>query len=556
MGKIFDSILNSRLYFKNEALQIDDPCQFGFTPNTSTTDCVFVLDTAIKSQQLKREPIYLCFVDFTKAFDYINRLALYHKLINQNIGDQLLRIIMSMYDKSSARVCHSGLMGNAFDSQCGVLQGGILSPKLFNEYLSDLPNYLNETHGIAIDNVTLTHIAYADDIVLLANSSENLQLSMNRLYEFCSKWHLIVNVGKTKVMKIGDRTSFSLSYNGEEIEEVENFKYLGHMLTNKYDIHKNMTDYIVTQAQKAIFALQGDTKNSLGYITPKLSVKMFDTYILPILEYNSELWSKTKPINEIEKVQLGYLKHMLGVRKQTSTLAVYGETGRFPLHVRQQMRVINYWLKLEKKSDDSIIKRCLRFQKNVLTQNSWFGKIKMILHNNCVQLRDLDSASSINAFSKEFKVKLYQKYHDDLISEISDSAKQPKLRTYKLIKTDIRIEPYLLINVSKKMYTKIARFRTSSHNLRIETGRHENPIIPAENRICNKCNLNEVENEIHCLIACPNQAQFREDLYNIAKQFINNFELLNNSDKFVTLMTSREPEILKSLGKFLVSADV
>ena len=82
----------------------------------------------------------------------------------------------------------------------------------------------------------------------------------------------------------------------------------------------------------------------------------------------------------------------------------------------------------------------------------------MILHNNCVQLSDLDSASSINAFSKEFKVKLYQKYHDDLISEISDSAKQPKLRTYKLIKTDIRIEPYLLINVSKKMYTKIVRF--------------------------------------------------------------------------------------------------
>ena len=39
MGKIFDSILNSRLYFKNEALNLDDPCQFGFTPGSSTTDC-------------------------------------------------------------------------------------------------------------------------------------------------------------------------------------------------------------------------------------------------------------------------------------------------------------------------------------------------------------------------------------------------------------------------------------------------------------------------------------------------------------------------------------
>jgi len=247
---------------------------------------------------------------------------------------------------------------------------------------------------------------------------------------------------------------------------------------------------------------------------------------------------------------------LIGPIIKTPTLAVYGETGRFPLHVRQQMRVINYWLKLEKRSDNSLIKMCLNFQKNIPTQSSWFGKIKMILHNNCIQLCELDSTSSINAFSKEVKVKLYQKYHDDLISEINDSVKQPKLRTYKLIKTDIRIEPYLLINVSKKMYTKIARFRTSSHNLRIETGRHENPIIPAENRICNKCNLNEVENEIHCLITCPNQAKFREDLYDIAKQFIDNFEMLNHSDKFVALMTSREPEILKCLGKFLVSTDV
>ena len=58
------------------------------------------------------------------------------------------------------------------------------------------------------------------------------------------------------------------------------------------------------------------------------------------------------------------------------------------------------------------------------------------------------------------------------------------------------------------------------------------------------------------IITCPNQAKFREDLYDIAKLFIDNFELLDHSDKFVALMTSREPQILKCLGKFLVSTDV
>ena len=557
MGKIFDSILNSRLYFKNEALQIDDPCQFGFTPDVSTTDCVFVLDTVVKAQKSKHKPIYLCFVDFTKAFDYINRNALYYKLTKQNIGDRLLKIIMSMYDKAKARVCHAGKMGAAFDSKCGVLQGGILSPKLFNEYLSDLQNYMNHAYGIQINDVHLTHIAYADDIVLLANSAEQLQLSINCLHDFCRKWHLIVNVNKTKVMTIGEQNNSSILYNGETIEEVSNFKYLGHMLTNNYNMHSKMTEYLTTQAQKAIFALQGDTKHSLGYISPQLSMKMFDTYILPILEYNSEIWTKIKPINEIEKVQLGYLKHMLGIRKQAPTLSVYGETGRFPLHARQQMRIINYWLKLEKKSDDSILKKCLNFQKDISAQNSWFGRIRAILQHNKTSLDEAVIDGSINnSFSKIFKQRLYQKYQDDIITEINDSGKQPKLRTYKLIKTDLRIEPYLLLNANRKIYTKIARFRTSSHNLRIETGRHEKPKLPVENRICNKCNLNVIEDEIHCILICPNQSMCRVDLLKVAKTLINNFEQLNDSEKFIAIMTSREPELLKNLGKFLVNADV
>ena len=68
--------------------------------------------------------------------------------------DKMLKIITSMYDKARARVNHLGNTGDAIDSKCGVLQGGILSPKLFNKFLSDLPNYLNKSDGIAIDNLT------------------------------------------------------------------------------------------------------------------------------------------------------------------------------------------------------------------------------------------------------------------------------------------------------------------------------------------------------------------------------------------------------------------
>ena len=69
---------------------------------------------------------------------------------------------------------------------------------------------------------------------------------------------------------------------------------------------------------------------------PRLLFKIFDTQIQPILDFGCEVWYISKTIDEIETVSLSYMKSSLGVKIQTSTLAVYGETGRFPLLLRQQ----------------------------------------------------------------------------------------------------------------------------------------------------------------------------------------------------------------------------
>jgi len=234
MAKIFDSIINARLYFKNDAMCLDDPFQFGFTPLRGTTDCVFVLDTIIKYQQYKKKPAYLCFVDFTKAFDYINRNALYYKLHKQNMGTKMLNIIMSMFDKAQAKVYQLGKIGAPINSLFGVLQGGILSPKLFNEFMSDLPKYLAPHDGIEIDGTYFTHLLYADDIVLMSDSTAGLQNSIDALHNFCAKWHLIVN---TKVMKLGTRSTATFIYNDQIIESIHtNTLAICYVIKNVYMI--------------------------------------------------------------------------------------------------------------------------------------------------------------------------------------------------------------------------------------------------------------------------------------------------------------------------------
>lgn len=311
-----------------------------------------------------------------------------------------------------------------------------------------------------------------------------------------------------------------------------------------------MPEYVTVQAQKALFALNGDTKSSLGYIPPKLALKMFDTYILPILEYNSELWLRTTPSSELENLHLKYLRIMLGVRTQTPTYAVYAETGRYPLYVRQRLFSIKYWSRLESLQSTDILSKCLMIQKELhrKKQNNWYSKICHIMSNYNITINENMTSDQRVASAK---LAMYMAEQDKILSGINDSSLYPKLRTYKEFKTDFRLEPYLTQNTNKKIYTKIARFRCSSHSLKIETGRHERPVIPAESRICEKCTSNEVEDELHCLITCQSHNSQRSNLFQAVVSILPNFNNLNQKDKFVTIMRSRDPIILKALGNFL-----
>jgi hypothetical protein len=134
---------------------------------------------------------------------------------------------------------------------------------------------------------------------------------------------------------------------------------------------------------------------------------------------------------------------------------------------------------------------------------------------------------------------------------INDSDKFPKLRTYKTFKTDFRLEPYLSSPYNPHYNLALLRFRISSHNLCIETGRYTRPKTPEEDRLCIYCNKNEVENEIHFLINCPNYTQERIQLLEEISPLIPNLLGQDPHGQFVSILSNKIPEVLNSLGKFI-----
>ena len=104
--------------------------------------------------------------------------------------------------KSAVKI--NNKMTEACPCYTGVKQGCMLSPTLFNLYLSDLPEFLNSSSStdILLDDSErpINCLLYADDLVIFSRSANGLQTLLNKLESYCEKTELSVNLDKTKVM--------------------------------------------------------------------------------------------------------------------------------------------------------------------------------------------------------------------------------------------------------------------------------------------------------------------------------------------------------------------
>ena len=108
-----------------------------------------------------------------------------------------------MYQNSTARIKLISKVSETFEILAGTEQGHPMSPELFKTYIHELSERLNNIEGVEcpiLNETALTHLLWADDLVILALSKESLQLMIDELEKFCTEWGLSVNIKKTAVM--------------------------------------------------------------------------------------------------------------------------------------------------------------------------------------------------------------------------------------------------------------------------------------------------------------------------------------------------------------------
>ena len=138
------------------------------------------------------------------------------------------------------------------------------------------------------------------------------------------------------------------------------------------------------------------------------------------------------------------------------------------------------------------------------------------------------------------------------MGKLNDFDHHPILHTYNFYKDKFKCEDYLDLVQYPKYRTALSKFRTSSHTLAIERGRHTNPKTPLEKCICRTCN--ELDNEIHFLVDCQMFSNERRVLFTKNHEKILKFLNINKLCKFTFLLKSTDPQICTWTSKFIYNS--
>ena len=562
LGKALESIFDTRMTFLESAFNKEDKYNGGFKKHSSTTDNMFILLGCVQKQLCLGKKLHVAYVDFRKAFNFVNRNLLFWKIIKSGLHGNVVKLLINMYNKTKARVKINGVLYHFIKDFIGMNQGGPISPNLFRKFLADLIDFLKIECGIALSSDTvLLHLLWADDLILLSDSNEGLQQQLDGLYTFCKKYHMIVNEMKTKTMTFGNTKECKFMYNGKEIESVSNYKYLGVLFkpVTRCDgnIFGDAYGHIAKQARKAMFKILKDTKK-IGMMPPSVALKLFDSLVLPILEYGSEIWSRNKSIDEIEYIQTKFIKIILGVNNNSSNLAIQAETGRYPLILRQKVKTLKYWMKILSLTEESLVKKMynILYDLNGGGFKTWVTYVESMLYEAGMNNVWKDQVCDMNVCNK-FKTLLFTTYSDYCIKSINCPITNPKLRTYCKFKCDFAMEMYLSSITDFKIRRQLSRFRLSNHNLCIEKGRHSKPKMPVEKRLCVVCKTNQIEDEFHFLCVCKAYQDLRDEFFikisslGFYGNFFNLHDILNfnegsfNLGKLLCKMFDKRKEVLK-----------
>jgi hypothetical protein len=527
----------------------------------------------------------VCFIDLRKCYDTVNRTRLFYELLNEfHIGGKFLKILRNIYTENQMYIKVDQGLIESFTTTAGCKQGDNLSPLLYNLLTNRLPLCFDESCDPAyIGDRKLHCLSWADDCILVSQSSAGLQHAINKAAAFFNELGLSLNVKKTQCMIFNKRglkskafPQYNFTANGQHLALSDTYTYLGLVFVPSGASTAAIAQ-LHAKASRAYFSISNILyRNKKMPVTRALS--LVDSLVFPVSFYAAEYLTPLllparsfSSTEELLRAWEGYLPErlnqracrlLLSVHRKASRLAVLGELGRYPALLTSLSSVLKYSQVLRTKAPHTLARSAYSEMEDMVREGKecWLGRVESI--------RELLDIPKPHLYTKPSAVGgaatniIQSKFDGYFLREInkvklgSDGRDHNKLKLYASIKGCFKAEPYVEL-VSRNQRAEISRVRISAHRLRIETARYQCNVPISEyitNRCCRYCQPcgapGQIDDEYH-LFSCPVFVKLQHCLFKDISELNNKFAGLSFKDKVNSILCPTNSKICRLTNKYI-----
>ena len=315
ISKVFEKTIATQLIEKCSNLNLLSPNQFGFLPGRSVESQLLKCtnDWTLNLENKTRTDIL--YLDLTKAFDRVSHKLLLNKLKNYGFPPDFMTFITSYLSERTQIVSINNVYSQPRKVPMGVPQGSVLGPLLFVLFINDISDVVKHS------NIVI----YADDIKIYKTIKSiadwaKLQTDINSVCDWLQNNGLTLSTEKCGILKIGENflPTVNQPYHiaGQDITEFDSFRDLGVQIDNQLTFDSHVRS-LATRASNISKCL----KNAFDTPAKSFRLQMHKTFVLPILESFSPIWSPQAigQIKQIESVQRSFTNRLFDSPEPTYT---------------------------------------------------------------------------------------------------------------------------------------------------------------------------------------------------------------------------------------------
>ena len=175
--------------------------------------CTFAVLETIEYYKSNGSNVHVLLLDASKAFDRVNFIKLFEKLLKKGMCPLTVRLLLNMYTEQKLQVKWNDILSDKFEVTNGVRQGGVLSPLFYSIYIDDLLEKLKRNGiGCHIGHHFVGAFGYADDLILLSPSLTGLMNMIKICEDYACEHDILFNGKKSKYLIFGKDGKYNYNH--------------------------------------------------------------------------------------------------------------------------------------------------------------------------------------------------------------------------------------------------------------------------------------------------------------------------------------------------------